>query len=286
MIRWKQKSFFVIGWSLLIAVLTWSQMGMYLSHLLFGVSVHVNIFKFCMSLFRENSLYYYGIVILLNTLIAYTVLITMVKTYQHYRLSGKFRKKITALHNPLLTESLNQQFNRRQQNLTVIGHAQPLAFTMGFRRPCIVLSSGLIEMLEEQELEAVIEHETFHQNSYDPLKIFILKLISQAIWFIPVTKWSYLNYTIISEILADEYAIQKTGSEIGLGGALLKLIQNGFSGNTTPTLAHFAEVSVNYRLQQLVDPQKTIPVRLKTTSIVISVYVLLLLMIMIMLAVT
>ncbi|MFE4200844.1 M56 family metallopeptidase [Aneurinibacillus aneurinilyticus] len=246
--RWKQKSFLVIGLSLLIAILVWSQIGMYLVHILFGVSIQVNFFKFCISLFREGSFYYFLIIILLNTLIIYTVLITLIRIGQQYFLYSRFRKKIFALRNIEITGSLIRAFQRQNQDIIVINHEQLLAFTMGFRRPCIVLSTGLIEILEDHELEAVVEHETFHQQNYDSLKIFTLQLISQSLWFIPLTKWSYRNYKIISELLADEYAIQKMGSELGLGSALLKLIKNCFHANATPVLAHFSDESVNYRL--------------------------------------
>ncbi|ERI07869.1 M56 family metallopeptidase [Aneurinibacillus aneurinilyticus] len=284
--RWKQKSFLVIGLSLLIAILVWSQIGMYLVHILFGVSIQVNFFKFCISLFREGSFYYFLIIILLNTLIIYTVLITLIRIGQQYFLYSRFRKKIFALRNIEITGSLIRAFQRQNQDIIVINHEQLLAFTMGFRRPCIVLSTGLIEILEDHELEAVVEHETFHQQNYDSLKIFTLQLISQSLWFIPLTKWSYRNYKIISELLADEYAIQKMGSELGLGSALLKLIKNCFHANATPVLAHFSDESVNYRLQQLVDPKRTIPVRMDAMSILISIHVILIFMSMIMLAAT
>ncbi|WP_276913348.1 M56 family metallopeptidase [Aneurinibacillus aneurinilyticus] len=284
--RWKQKSFLVIGLSLLIAILVWSQIGMYLVHILFGVSIQVNFFKFCISLFREGSFYYFLIIILLNTLIIYTVLITLIRIGQQYFLYSRFRKKIFALRNIEITGSLIRAFQRQNQDIIVINHEQLLAFTMGFRRPCIVLSTGLIEILEDHELEAVVEHETFHQLNYDSLKIFTLQLISQSLWFIPLTKWSYRNYKIISELLADEYAIQKMGSELGLGSALLKLIKNCFHANATPVLAHFSDESVNYRLQQLVDPKRTIPVRMDAMSILISIHVILIFMSMIMLAAT
>ncbi|MEZ2661696.1 M56 family metallopeptidase, partial [Aneurinibacillus aneurinilyticus] len=185
--RWKQKSFLVIGLSLLIAILVWSQIGMYLVHILFGVSIQVNFFKFCISLFREGSFYYFLIIILLNTLIIYTVLITLIRIGQQYFLYSRFRKKIFALRNIEITGSLIRAFQRQNQDIIVINHEQLLAFTMGFRRPCIVLSTGLIEILEDHELEAVVEHETFHQLNYDSLKSFTLQLISQSLWFIPLT---------------------------------------------------------------------------------------------------
>ncbi|MED4731920.1 M56 family metallopeptidase [Aneurinibacillus migulanus] len=286
MMGWKQRAFFVMGLSLLIAILVWSQMGIYLAHALFGVNLQVNFFKFCISLFREGSFYYFLIIIVLNTLIVYTVLITLIKTAQQYFLLGRFRKKILSLRNTELTGILNQEFERENEDIMVINHKQLLAFTVGFRRPYIVLSSSLIEILEDHELKAVVEHETFHQKNYDSLKVFVLLLISQTLWYIPLTKWSYQNYKIISELLADEYAIQRMGSELSLGSTLLKLVKNCFSENSTPILVHFSDGSVNYRLQQLVDPKKTIPVRMEARLIVISVYILILLMSMIMLAVT
>lgn len=282
----KKKSAFILGLSLLIAVFVWSQIGMYLAHLLFGVNIRINFFKFCVSLFKESSFYYFLVTILLNAFIAYTVLVTLIKITKQYVLSKRFKQKLFQLKNIELTNILNEEFNRQSQDIMVIHHNQSLAFTIGCGKPYIVLSSGLIEMLEDHELEAVIEHETFHQRNRDPLKVFILQLISQSLWFIPVTKWSYQNYKIMSEMLADGYAIQKTGSELGLGSALLKLIKNEFHTGMSPILVHFSDESVNYRLQQLVNPQKAIPVKLTTTSIVISIHVLFLFMSMVLVTIT
>lgn len=282
----KKKSAFILGLSLLIAVFVWGQIGMYLVHLLFGVNIRVNFFKFCISLFKERSFYYFLMIVLLNAFIAYTVLVTLIKVTEQYILAKRFKQKLVQLKNTELTNILNQEYNRQSQDIMVVHHNQSLAFTIGCMKPYIVLSSGLIEMLEDHELEAVIEHETFHQRNRDPLKVFILQLISQSLWFIPVTKWAYQNYKIMSEVLADGYAIQRTGSELGLGSALLKLIKNEFHPGIGPVLVHFSDESVNYRLQQLVNPQKAIPVRLTTTSIVVSIHMLFLFMGMVLVTMT
>ena len=279
--KWKQTSMLIAGLSMFIAALVWSQMGVYLTHIFFGVDVPVNFFQFCISLFKEDSLYYFLIIFLLNTIIAYTILITGIKIVQQYVLLRRFRKKILTLRNEEYTAILNLDFNRPNQDIVVINHDQALAFSMGFRNPIIVLSTGLIDMLDGQELEAVVHHESYHQQNYDSFKTFLLQLISQAIWYIPLTKWSYENYKIISELSADEYAIHKMGSELGLGSALIKLIKQGFHVNSAPVLVHFSDVSVNYRLQQLVEPEKSIPVKPDTPSVIISIYVLFLLMSMI-----
>ncbi|WP_169082882.1 M56 family metallopeptidase [Paenibacillus sp. PL91] len=284
--RWQRKSSLVLALSLFIALLVWSQMGMYIVHLIFGVNVKVNFFKFCISLFKENTLYYFIVITFLNSLIAYAILITLIKVIQQYVLSRRFKIRLMSLRNIHLTAKIIQQFQPINQNIIVIDHGHAMAFTVGFRRPLIVLSSELIEMLDQRELEAVIEHESFHQSHNDSLKIFILQLISQSLWFIPITKWTYHNFKLMSELLADEHAIKKTGTELGLGGALLKLIKKGFKDNPTPVLVYFTDGVVNYRLQQLVDPDHDIPVRLGKTSIVISIHVLLLFMGMIVLAIT
>jgi beta-lactamase regulating signal transducer with metallopeptidase domain len=123
-----------------------------------------------------------------------------------------------------------------------------------------------------------VEHEAFHQKKYDPLVIFILQLISNALWFVPLTKWCHKNYKIISELSADENAIHKMGTELGISAALLKLIKHGCTDKSSPVLVHFSNESVNYRLQQLIDPHKTIPLRAETTTIFVSIYVLVILL--------
>lgn len=285
MMCWKRRSVFVVALSFAIAFFVWSQMGMYIAHLLFGVDVEVNFFKLCISLFKEESLYYFLVIFLLNAFIAYTVLLTLYKVAEQYVLSKRFKTKLSHLNNHELTTLFNQKFNRKKNDILVIDHDQSLAFTHGFIKPTIVLSTSLIKILENHELEAVVQHETYHQKNYDSLKIFILQLISQGLWFIPITKWSYQNYKIISELLADKYAISKTGSELGLSSALVKLIKICFKENARPMLVHFSDESVNYRLQQLVSPKNSIPVSLNKRSVFISIQVLIFLMAMIIIAI-
>ncbi|MFB5283601.1 M56 family metallopeptidase [Peribacillus sp. Hz7] len=278
---WKHKSIFIISLSLLITILVWSQIGMYLAHVLLGTNLEKNLFTLCLSLFDENISIQFIISMFLNVLIAYTILMTLIKIGHQYFLLRRFKKKISQMVDTDLTKLLNRKFHRHKSDILVMQDHQLLAFTIGFRKSNIVLSTGLIEILEEYELNAVIEHETSHQKNNDSLKIFTLQLISQTIWFIPLTKWAYQNYKIISELLADQYAIHKTGSEAALGSALLKLIKHHFNRKPSPVLAHFSDESVNYRLKQLVNPHQAIPIKLKTTSIMASVHIMLLMTVMI-----
>ncbi|MEJ9232344.1 M48 family metalloprotease [Peribacillus butanolivorans] len=275
---WKKKSYFVISLSLLIAGVVWSQMGAFLVHIFFGVNIKANFFKFCFSLFKEGSVYYFVVITLLIIVISYSILITLFKIAEQYLLSRRFKQKLFNYKNVEKTRSINETFKRANKDILVVNADHPLAFTLGFRRPFIVFSTGLIQLLDVDELEAVVEHEAFHQKKYDPLVIFILQLISQALWFVPLTKWCYENYKIISELLADEYAINKMGTELGISTALLKLIKHCCSDKSAPVLVHFSNESVNYRLQELVDPKSTIPLRADIITIFVSIYVLIILL--------
>ncbi|MGE7760149.1 M56 family metallopeptidase [Peribacillus sp. NPDC097895] len=275
---WKKKSYFVISLSLLIACVVWSQMGAFLVHIFFGVNIKANFFKFCFSLFKEGSVYYFVVITLINILISYSILSTLFKIAEQYLLSRRFKQKLFIHKNVEKTRSINETFKQVNKDILVVNADQPLAFTIGFRRPFIVFSTGLIELLDFDELQAVVEHESYHQKKYDPLVIFILQVIAHALWFVPLTKWCYENHKIISELLADEHAIHKTGTELGISAALLKLIKHGCFDKSAPVLVHFSNESVNYRLQQLVDPQRTIPLRADITTISVSIYVLIILL--------
>ncbi|BBI34156.1 M56 family metallopeptidase [Cohnella abietis] len=283
MIQWRKQSSVVMAVSVVVAVLVLSQMAMYEAHLLLGVKLHRNLFDICASLFRSNPLSYYLISVLLNLLVAYTLAIGLFRSIQQFYLIRKFRVRLSMLVHKPLTAQMNDKFRRAKQDIIVVRNDQLLALTMGFRKPRIVLSTGLLDLLDEQELKAVVEHESYHQLNHDAAKIFLLQMISQALWFIPVTKWSYHNYRIISELSADDHAIRTMGNEISLGSALLKMIKLDTSKNEMPVLVHFADVSINYRLSQLVNPRRAIPVRLDSKSLMISVLVLIILMGMILL---
>ncbi|MBV7504218.1 M56 family metallopeptidase [Bacillus sp. sid0103] len=283
---WKHKSTAVLGLALFFAIILFVQIAMYLVNILFGPLELFNIFNFCVSFFEKGTFAYYAVLLIVNAYIFYTVFIICNKIVQQILLLRSFQNKIHLLINKDKSKQLNQIFNRKNDDIVVINYKDPLAFTFGFLKPVIVLSTTFTEMLDAKELEAVIYHETSHQRYYDGIKVFILQIISEALWYIPLTMWSYQNYRIMIELVADEYAINRMGSELGLGSALLKLIkkQVKINSNLTPAIVHFADSTVDYRLQQLINPQQSIPVKAQLRSIVISLNVFILILILLVIA--
>ncbi|WP_223590269.1 M56 family metallopeptidase [Neobacillus bataviensis] len=283
---WKHKSIAVLGLALFFAIILNVQMVMYLINILFGPIELFNIFNFCVSLFERGTFAYYAIVLIVNFYIFYSVIIIGKKVVNQIIILRSFRKKLLQHINNDKSKHLNKMFNRINEDIVVIENNELLAFTFGFCKPIIVLSNTLIEMLDSKELEAVIYHETSHQKYFDGIKIFILQIISEVMWYIPLTKWSYQNYRILIELAADEFAINRMGSELGLGSALLKLIKKklNFNSNPTTSLVQFADETVDYRLKQLIDPQQTIPVKVDTGSIIISLNVFILILFILVIA--
>ncbi|GGH82565.1 Zn-dependent protease with chaperone function [Pullulanibacillus pueri] len=278
---WQKKSLYLFGSGLVMAGIVWSQMGMYLLHIFFGVRLHVNLFEFCIGLVMKDSIYYFCILLVINAWITYSFLIMVISTGRYFYFFRRLQRKLSQLQNINITEQVSRRYQLKCEAILIINHNDPLAFTCGLRRPRMVMSTGLLTLLDELELEAVLKHERFHQKNHDPMKLFILQLISKSLWFLPLQKWLYQNYKIVCELSADEFAIKKTGSELGLSTALLKLIKNGFHKQPAPVLVHFSVESVNYRLQHLINPKQGIPLKLKAHSLILSLLIILIEMILV-----
>ncbi|MEI7027793.1 M56 family metallopeptidase [Paenibacillus sp. y28] len=249
---WQKRSKTVFIASVAVVGILLLQMGLYALHVLFGTSLGVNLFQFCHSLLQMWGLWPLGL--LLNGLIVYTMAMLLAGMVRQALASGRTWRKLNSSRDEELTRRLNKRYGR-DGGVLVIGHDEPLALTMGLLQPKIVVSSGLVRLLDEGELAAVLYHEQFHQRYRDPLKTFLLSLAAAVIWYVPVLKWLHLQYKIAREILADSYAMQELGSEAELGGALLKLLKRGTPRQMPFAYASFADTSINYRIHRILDPQ-------------------------------
>src|SRR3989304_4298224 len=63
------------------------------------------------------------------------------------------------------------------------------AFTHGFFRPKIYMSAGLVNSLSNSELKAVYLHEMHHKNRKDPLCFFILSILRDTFFYIPLSRF-------------------------------------------------------------------------------------------------
>jgi len=132
------------------------------------------------------------------------------------------------------------------------------AFTYGFRQPRICLTSGLLRLLDERELRAVLIHERHHLMSRDPFKVWLSRALSSALFFLPIAHDLRDRYMAGKEIAADEATAATFKSELPLASALLKLLNANSRALGVEGLAAIGAFNVTEeRIQRLLNHHPT-----------------------------
>jgi Zn-dependent protease with chaperone function len=105
-----------------------------------------------------------------------------------------------------------------------IEHPFPVVSLVGFFRPRIFISNQIIELLDNKELAAAINHEYGHLKNHDNLKRWLLRF-SQDLLIFPIGNRLDRTWSETAETVADEYAAEVTGNEaaLDLAAALVKI---------------------------------------------------------------
>lgn len=247
------------------------QMGYYFCSILGGWDVRFNFIAVCHSWLKIIGLSF--LQYLLDALVIYTLILLIWKISVQWIQSSRMKKQLNLYKDRQLTDSINAMYSQEKKEFLIVSYPIPLAMTMGFIQPKIVLSTALMNLLDEDELDAVIAHEMLHQQNRDPLTIFLMTLFSATMWYIPILKWFNKQYRIMKELAADEFAIQKQDTPLHLSSALLKMLKIGQLAKMPFTYASFADTSVNYRIDYMLNPLKeprfSIPVHVTLLSVFI-----------------
>lgn len=117
-----------------------------------------------------------------------------------------------------------------RQPVRIIAGDTAQAFCMGLLRPRIYISRGTVDRLAGPELAAVIAHEAHHVRRRDPLRIAVLAVIADALFFLPGLDRLKHRYQDLAELAADEAAVTAVKSTAPLAGALLQFDDGGLPG--------------------------------------------------------
>lgn len=126
--------------------------------------------------------------------------------------------------------------------VALVADHTPQAFCAGYLRPRVYLSTGALSALGDAELMAVIAHERYHRRRYDPLRMLVGRVLSDAFFFLPGMRHSSERYAALSEVAADEAAVRETGGGRGLAAALLAFGER----NATPGVIGIAAERVDH----------------------------------------
>jgi Zn-dependent protease with chaperone function len=111
---------------------------------------------------------------------------------------------------------------RHDGDVRVIADDRLMAFCAGLLRPRIHVSTGTVAMLSPAELAAVIAHERHHVRRRDPLRLFLVRTVADALFVLPALPRLAERYAALVELGADDAAVAANdGDAAPLASALL-----------------------------------------------------------------
>ncbi|EXX87949.1 hypothetical protein BG53_02810 [Paenibacillus darwinianus] len=244
---------------LLIGGLVWSQMVIYLLYELFGFNLKTGFLQYCIAFFRNRLFWHWAVLIGLNAIVIYSFWMILQVLASQLATLRRWNKYVDDHRDPQLTAQLSRKYANRGYEVVVIRHESILALTSGFRRPRVILSSTLVSEFSEREVASIVLHEISHCRHYDPARMLVMKVITDSLPFIPVLKRLSHYIRVWIELEADQYAIRRMGSRADLASVLLRCSR--LTENVKVGIG-FADEAINYRLLQLIEPQKEIRVPL------------------------
>jgi len=99
----------------------------------------------------------------------------------------------------------------------------PFAFTYGFVRPRVILSTGLLRHLDLTELSAVLGHERVHVTRRDPLRALLGHGLTTMLFWLPLARALTTHLQVAGEVEADAVVTRRPDGRVALARALSKL---------------------------------------------------------------
>jgi Zn-dependent protease with chaperone function len=136
-----------------------------------------------------------------------------------------------------LPASIAELVDRHQlrHQVLLVNDVDAYAFAQGLIRPRIWVSTALVELLDEDELVSVLQHERHHLRQRDPLRVLVCRSLAHGLFFLPAAGALHTSYLIAKETEADAASQGRTA----LASALLKLLKHG---GGLPAHAHVAAI--------------------------------------------
>jgi Zn-dependent protease with chaperone function len=108
----------------------------------------------------------------------------------------------------------------------VLSHPVPIAYCVPGIRTATVLTDGLVDLLGDDELRAVLAHERAHLDQFHHLVLLAFRAWHEALPWFPIANRAERAVALLTEMLADDRA----RAEVGAQPLATALVQVGTSG--------------------------------------------------------
>ncbi|MFD0717060.1 M56 family metallopeptidase [Paenibacillus sp. GCM10027626] len=245
----------------------------------FIILIGVQMSMYIVSLTRDDGLQSaivnYSIV---SIVIGYTLIRMIWRILTQTYLSWKWHKHFRSSQHVKLTKRLAYKYRSLRTDILVVRDEAFVALTIGIRRPTIVVSSAVLDIFSDDEVRAIVLHEWHHCRNRDNVKLLLMRLLTEGFGYFPIMSPIFRYYQTWMELLADRFAIRHMRTELPLASVLLKLSKLRPSRQHEAAV-HFATTTMHYRIAQVLEPNKTVKVKVALLRpLLISLSLLLLLM--------
>ena len=188
------------------------------------------------------------------------VLVRSATTTLRARHAHRVLVDLVATRNPLLAGT------------RVVDHDLPLAYCLPGLRPRVVVSRGVLDLLRDDEVRAVLAHETAHVEQRHDLVVLPFVALGATFPRLPAVRTAQAQVALLVEMLADDRATRQHPPTV-LARALCKVgaarVPDGGVGAATSTSG------VQTRASRLVSPADPLPAAGRALVLLAAVVVLL-----------
>lgn len=157
------------------------------------------------------------------------------------RTAGRLVRACPLLEDPRLLQrfaTLSLRLKVPVPELRVLDLSVPVALSGWGRRASVVISRWFLEHLDREELAAVLAHELAHLARRAPQVLCLARLVRDATWYFPWTRFVLAALEAEEELEADALAVESTGRPLALASALGRLTEHALlAAGPLPALA-------------------------------------------------
>lgn len=142
-----------------------------------------------------------------------------------------------------LVAACAERIGTRKPAVRLLVAHYPLACTSGWFRPLVLLSTWMVEQLDQRELEAVITHELAHVVRRDTLVLWVGRMLHDVFWYLPTSRSAYHLLEQEKELACDDLAVTVTQRPLAMASALTKVWLQAVDSSSFSTfgMAHHLE---------------------------------------------
>jgi Zn-dependent protease with chaperone function len=241
------------------------QIILYLMGQWVGLHIGWNLIEACITPLEANPIVEQICRYTVTGLSVYSLLRLGTMFFKLIYLDIKWRLLFEGKRNSLVENRLANEYP--QFKIRVLDDETFVALTKGFLRPRIYISSGVLKRFDAKEVEAIVLHEQHHRLSRDPVKIWLVTLLTDAFGYIPFISKVAQYFLTWREVEADRFTVDHMGTIEFLGSVLYLVSLMAKKKSTAIGTASFADHSVNFRILHLLEPRKVLKVPLMDKSL-------------------